>query len=262
MTTRMIKRAVILAGGMGTRLREETEFKPKPMVEIGGMPILWHIMKNLHTQGIEEFIICLGYKGEYIKNFFLNYEAQISDIEINNSKSSPVYLKNNVHENWKIVLSDTGKDTMTGGRINRVRKYLHGEPFLCTYGDGLADIDLAALERFHQNQKTIATLTAVHPTTRFGTLEIDSSDTVREFSEKPPTDDWVNGGFFIFENQIFEYLHDESVLEQEPLKALTAISELSAFKHGSFWRPMDTYRESKELNDLWLTGTAPWVNWQ
>jgi glucose-1-phosphate cytidylyltransferase len=256
-----IRRAVILAGGMGTRIREETEFRPKPMVEIGGMPILWHIMKNLHTQGIEEFVICLGYKGEQIKDFFQNYETRVSDLVVDGAKKTRVYLSHESSETWKVTLADTGLNTMTGGRINRVRKYLNYEPFLCTYGDGLANVDLLKLYKFHESHGKIATLTAVHPATRFGNLAITTEGLVTDFSEKPPSEEWVNGGFFIFNNGIFDYLNDDCVLEQQPLRNLVSDEGLAAFKHEGFWRPMDTYRESKELNDLFETGAAPWVNW-
>jgi len=257
----MIKRAVILAGGMGTRIREESEFRPKPMVEIGGMPILWHIMKNLHVQGIEEFIICLGYKGEQIKDFFLNYESRTSTVELDFTTKTRNFISPSRREAWKVVLVDTGLDTMTGGRIKRVQQFLHGEPFLCTYGDGLADVDLNKLYLLHSEESRLATVTAVHPSTRFGTLEISEKGEVTEFSEKPPTDEWVNGGFFIFEPGVFDYLDHNCVLEQGPLRSLAKNGQLSAYKHEGFWRPMDTYRESKELNELFNHGAGPWVNW-
>ena len=257
-----IERAVILAGVMGTRIREETEFRPKPMVEIGGMPILWHIMKNLHSQGINEFIICLGYKGEQIKNFFINYEARLGDVQIDYGMNTKEIYSEPKNETWKVTLANTGADTMTGGRISRVRKYLSDEPFLCTYGDGLADINLKELSNFHFSNGKTATLTAVHPSTRFGALTISNDGLVKSFAEKPPSDEYVNGGFFIFEKKVFDYLDDDCVLEQQPLRSLSADDQLSAFKHEGFWRPMDTYRESKELNELYESGNAPWVNWK
>ena len=257
-----ITKAVILAGGMGTRLREETEFKPKPMVEIGGLPIIWHIMKNLYSQGVNDFVICLGYKGDQIKSFFENYSTYMSDVVIEGSDGSRSYMASKGRESWKITLADTGIETMTGGRINRVRKYLAEEPFLCTYGDGLADIDVKELVRFHEESGKAATVTAVHPVTRFGNLQIAKNGTVERFAEKPPSDEWVNGGFFIFQNEVFDYLDDEVVLEQAPLANLVAKGELAAYKHTGWWRPMDTYREAKELNELFKTGNAPWVNWQ
>ena len=262
MTERIIyiKKAVILAGGFGTRIRTENETRPKPMIEIGEMPILWHIMKNLHTQGITEFIICLGYKGEQIKNFFETYSSRTGDVVLEGANHSISYL-NSGGEDWRVVLADTGMHTMTGGRISRIRKYIGNEPFLCTYGDGLADINLKELEETHLLCGRIATVTAVHPATRFGNLDIDLKNLVVDFSEKPPSDEWVNGGFFIFEPEIFDYLDDECVLEHEPLRNLVINGELSAYRHEGFWRPMDTYRESKELNEMYLKHEAPWVNW-
>jgi glucose-1-phosphate cytidylyltransferase len=257
-----VTRAVILAGGMGTRIREETEFKPKPMVEIGGMPILWHIMKNLHSQGVREFVICLGYKGDQIKTFFQNYDLKMGDLHIDAENKTVRYLNPSTKENWKVTLVDTGLDTMTGGRLYKVREHLKGEPFLCTYGDGLADINLEKLWEFHRRSNKIATVTAAHPATRFGNLIISKSGVVTEFSEKPPSDEWVNAGFFIFEEAIFKYLDSDCVLEQSPLKNLVSHQELSAYKHDGFWRPMDTYRESKELNELFMLRQAPWVNWR
>lgn len=255
-------KAVILAGGLGTRLREETEFRPKPMVEIGGKPILWHIMKSLNEQGISEFVICLGYKGEQIKEFFLNYEALTNDITIQLGESR---VTNQFHsaaeENWTVTLADTGMHTMTGGRLNKVRQYLGAEAFLCTYGDGLADIDINELVNFHKNHGGLATVTAVQPTNRFGALELSPDDVVTSFEEKPISEKWVNGGFFIFEKEIFEYLDDECVLEREPLEKVAKKGELHAFKHKGFWRPMDTHRETQELNKLWNEGIAPWRNW-
>jgi len=256
-----IKRAVILAGGMGTRIRTENEIRPKPMVLIGEMPILWHIMKNLHSQGIEEFIICLGYKGEQIKDFFESYASRVGDVIVDGKSQTIEYL-NPGQEKWRVVLADTGLETLTGGRINRVKKYLNDSPFLCTYGDGLADIDLQDLFESHLAHKTIATLTAVHPSTRFGNLVIGKTGIVEDFSEKPPSDEWINGGFFIFEQSIFNYLDDHCILEREPLQNLTRDGQLGAYKHFGFWRPMDTYRESKELNELYAAQQAPWVNWQ
>lgn len=256
-----IKKAVILAGGLGTRIREETEFKPKPMVEIGGMPILWHIMKNLHTQGIEEFIICLGYKGFLIKDFFLNYESRVSDVQIDSRGPSVLIHTNNSQERWKVVLADTGEKTMTGGRINRVRKYIKDETFLCTYGDGLANINLSNLYKHHIQAGKTGTVTAVNPATRFGNLEIDKEGTAINFTEKPPSEDWVNGGFFLFEKEIFNYLDDYCILEKEPLNNLVSKKELSVYKHMDFWRPMDTLRESQELNELYENNNAPWLNW-
>lgn len=255
-------KAVILAGGHGTRLREETEYRPKPMVEIGGRPILWHIMKNLSKQDLNEFIICLGYKGDYIKDFFLNYESRVNDITVTLGKDgASVQHSNSAEEDWRVTLANTGLTTMTGGRIFRVRDYLGSERFLCTYGDGLADINLKELLDFHISHKKIATVTSVRPTSRFGAIEINQSNQVRRFTEKPKAEQWINGGFFIFEREIFDYLDADCILEKEPLENLAKDNQLMAYRHRGFWQPMDTYRESQELNELWSTGKAPWRNW-
>jgi len=255
-------KAVILAGGLGTRIREETEFRPKPMVEIGGKPIIWHIMKNLSVQGINDFVICLGYKGEVIKDFFLNYHARTNDVNVNTSQPNQFQSHSStLGDNWNITLADTGLNTQTGGRIKRVSKYLGEEPFLCTYGDGVADINLKELKDFHFSHGKIATVTSVNPPSRFGALTISDVGEVLEFVEKPGDTHWINGGFFIFNPLIFKYLSDDSILEQEPLRSLVSDSELRAYKHRGFWRPMDTYRESKELNELYEGNKAPWRNW-
>lgn len=255
-------KAVILAGGLGTRIREETEFRPKPMVEIGGKPILWHIMKNLSVQGINDFVICLGYKGEIIKDFFLNYYSRTNDIVIRTSSTQfPHSTISNSNEDWEVTLVDTGLSTQTGGRIKRVEKYLEGKTFLCTYGDGVANIDLLKLKSLHQSHNKIGTITSVNPPSRFGALEISKTGLVTEFVEKPGESHWINGGFFIFNEGIFKYLDEECVLEQEPLRNLAKDGELIAYKHHGFWRPMDTLRESKELNELYESNRAPWRNW-
>lgn len=259
---RVLVKAVILAGGLGTRLREETEFRPKPMVEIGGRPVLWHIMKILSTQGINEFVICLGYKGDQIKDFFLNYEARTNDItvKIGAGKSTVQHSSNN-SENWSVTLVDTGVSTLTGARLYQTSKYIGADRFLCTYGDGLADLRVSELLNFHQNHGKIATVTGVRPVSRFGSMQIDNKGTVTEFVEKPLVEKWINGGFFIFEPEIFDYLDPSSSLEKEPLEKLVAKGELKTFKHEGFWQPMDTYRESKELNELWDSNQAPWKIW-
>jgi glucose-1-phosphate cytidylyltransferase len=255
-------KAVILAGGLGTRLREETEFRPKPMVEIGGKPIIWHIMKSLSVQGINDFIICLGYKGDTIKDFFINYEARSNDITVKLGKNkSLIQHSDSSPENWTVTLANTGASTMTGGRLNRVKKFVEGETFLCTYGDGVADVNLSTLVSFHQKHGKTATVTSVRPTNRFGALQIDNDNFVREFSEKPVSEKRVNGGFFIFEANIFDFLNDESVLEGEPLEKLSRSGELKAYKHDGYWQPMDTYREVIELNNLWDADKAPWKIW-
>jgi glucose-1-phosphate cytidylyltransferase len=255
-------KAVILAGGMGTRLREETEFRPKPMVEIGGRPILWHIMKMLSTQGINDFVICLGYKGDYIKDFFINYEARTHDITVKLGKSeSLIRHSESPAENWTVTLANTGATTMTGGRINKIKQYVDSERFLCTYGDGVADINLSALTKFHTEHGKIATVTSVRPTNRFGAMRVDENNLVTEFVEKPIAEKRVNGGFFVFEPEIFDYLTDECILEKEPLERLSISGELVAYAHVGYWQPMDTYREMIELNELWDANQAPWKIW-
>ena len=255
-------KAVILAGGLGTRLREETEYRPKPMVEIGGRPILWHIMKTLSTQGINDFVICLGYKGDYIKDFFMNYEARTHDITVKLGENEGIvqHAKSSA-ENWTVTLANTGLTTMTGGRIHNIKKYVQDGRFLCTYGDGVADIDLKALTAFHASHGKTATVTAVRPTNRFGAMQIDENETVTEFAEKPRAEKWVNGGYFIFEPGIFDYLDAECVLEKAPLENLSKKGELKSYKHEGFWQPMDTFRETQDLNELWNNNEAPWKIW-
>jgi glucose-1-phosphate cytidylyltransferase len=254
--------ALILAGGLGTRLREETEYRPKPMVEVGSKPILWHIMKNLSEQGVSNFCIATGYKGESIKDYFLNYHSRNNDVTIDLGKNSAV-AHHGLHDesNWKVTVADTGSLTMTGGRVKRASKYLQGERFLCTYGDGLADIDLKQLLDFHISHGKKATVTTVNPLSRFGLMEVDDEGIVTQFKEKPLMDGWVNAGFFIFEREVLEYLSDDCILEQEPLNQLASESELAAYRHHGFWQPMDTLRESISLNELWNNNQAPWKNW-
>lgn len=256
-------KAVLLAGGLGTRMREETEFRPKPMVEIGGRPVLWHIMKILSQQGINDFVICAGYKSEYIKNYFYNYGASNLDFSVTlGDRSSIVYHGSHDEFEWNVTVADTGGETMTGGRIARVKDYVGDEPFLCTYGDGIANVDIAGLVELHNNSGKIATMTTTQPTSRFGVVDIAEDNSVVKFREKPKVEDWINIGYFIFNNQIFNYLNGDScVLEQEPLHRLADEGQISAFKHSGFWEPMDTYRESVMLNELWATGKAPWKTW-
>jgi glucose-1-phosphate cytidylyltransferase len=254
--------AVILAGGLGTRLREETEYKPKPMVEIGGRPILWHLMKNLASHQIYDFIICLGYKGDLIKDYFLNYESRTNDITISlQNQGVQISHENSHNEPWNVTLANTGQSTMTGGRIFKIRDYIKGSHFLCTYGDGLANVDIPKLIDFHHHHGKIATVTAVKPPSRFGALAIDENSKVTSFTEKPISRDSINGGFFIFSRKIFDYLDDGCTLEAEPLEKLASEGNLMAFNHDGYWQPMDTYRESQELNSLWNNGRAPWKNW-
>ena len=253
-------KAVILAGGLGTRMREETEYKPKPMVEIGGKPVLWHIMKNFAFYGITEFVICLGYKGEIIKDYFINYATRNSNFEIDLLASSATPLDPKL-PNWKVSLVDTGAETTTAGRIILVKDLLEGSNFLCTYGDGLADVNVSNLIRFHESHGKVATVTAVQPSSRFGLLELDDDDSVNGFSEKPILKDWINGGYFCFSNSVFDYLDFNSPLEVGPLSRISENGQLKAFKHEGFWQPMDTYREYVELNKMWNDGEAKWKTW-
>jgi len=255
--------AVLLAGGLGTRLREETEFRPKPMVEIGGKPILWHIMKNLSMHEFSKFIVCLGYKGDYIKDYFLNYRVRNNDFTISLRNQNISRFEKLAHlEDWDVTLADTGYATQTGGRLFKIRDYIQDEIFLCTYGDGLANIDIRELISFHLSHNRIATVTAVRPASRFGALAISKDLNVLEFSEKPKTEQWINGGFFIFNKKIFDYLSDDCTLEKEPLENLARQNQLMAYQHNGFWQPMDTYRETQELNSMWAQENAPWKNWE
>lgn len=251
--------AVILAGGLGTRIREESEFKPKPMVEIGGRPVIWHIMKHLSFYGVDRFVICAGYKGDVIRDYFLNYRARNNDFTITlGHNDTLVYHSDHQESEWSITVAETGAETNTGGRISLIERYVKGENFICTYGDGLSDIDITKLREFQEESNTIATVTAVKPLSRFGVMDVSSAGSVLEFSEKPQTDGWVNGGYFIFKPEIFNYLNPNVVLEKEPLQKLAKLGELSAFRHEGFWQPMDTYRESKMLNEMWSKGEVPW----
>lgn len=243
-------------------MREETEFRPKPMVEIGGRPVLWHIMKLLGQQSVRDFVICTGYKSEQIKNYFLNYRAMNLDFTVRlGGGQPPEYHGGHDEDDWMVTVADTGALTMTGGRIKRVQRYVGDETFLCTYGDGIADVDLEALLAFHRSHGKLATVTSVHPTSRFGILEIDENGLVRRFKEKPQVEGWINIGYFVFEPGVFDYLSEDSVLEEEPLRRLADDGELAAYRHTGFWQPMDTYRETQLLNELWDTGSAPWRNW-
>jgi glucose-1-phosphate cytidylyltransferase len=255
-------KAVLLAGGLGTRMREETEFRPKPMVEVGGRPVLWHIMKILGTQGITDFVICAGYKSEFIKNYFYNYGASNLDFTVKlGDQSSTVFHGSHDEFEWTVTVADTGENTNTGARIKRVQKYLDGEPFIATYGDGIADIDLGALLSFHATSGKLATMTTTQALSRFGVVDIDESGLVKRFREKPRVNDWINIGYFVFENKVFEYLDDESVLEEEPLRKLAEENQLASYQHQGFWQPMDTQREAWLLNGLWASNSAPWKIW-
>ena len=255
-------KAVLLAGGLGTRLREETEFKPKPMVEIGGKPVVWHIMKNLAESNIRDFVIATGYKSDVIKEYFLNYEARNNDFTITLGSSSAIeFHEEHDESNWNVTVAFTGESTMTGGRVKRVQKYLGDERFMCTYGDGLSDVNMERVLEFHKAHGKIATVTTVQPLSRFGVMDVEADGTVTSFKEKPKVEGWINVGFFIFEPRIFDYLDENCVLEEAPLARLAADGQLAAFRHDGFWQPMDTYRESTMLNELWDKGNAPWKTW-
>ena len=252
---------VILCGGKGTRLREETEYKPKPMVEVGGRPMLWHVMRNFAIHGFRDFVICLGYRGELIREYLLHYRAMTNDVTILLDEESSTLHDAGADElsGCRVTLVDTGQETATGGRIARVRRYLPGERFIVSYGDGVSDLDATALLEFHRSHPALATVTAVRAVSRFGVLELDG-DTVGSFSEKPRLDDWISAGYFVFEREVLERLSgDDCVLELEPLRSLAREGELRAFRHQGFWQPMDTYREYELLNEIWQRGDAPWL---
>jgi len=255
-------KAVIFAGGLGTRISEETDVKPKPMVEIGGKPLLWHIMKIYAHHGINDFVVCLGYKGYMIKEFFFNYHRHMSDMTID-LKTGEHRILNSESEDWRITLVDTGADTMTGGRLKRVRSYLDDETFCLTYGDGLADIDIAEEIRFHREHGRLATVAAVQPPGRFGILKIDESKMVSRFEEKPnDRAGWINGGFFVLEPAAIDYVEgDDTPWEREPLVRLAQDGQLAAYNHEEFWRPCDTLRDKRELESLWNNGKAAWKVW-
>jgi len=256
-------KVVILAGGLGTRLSEETDLKPKPMVEIGGKPIIWHIMKIYSHHGFNDFIVCLGYKGYVIKEYFTNYFLHQSDVSID-LKENKIEFYDSRAEQWKITLIDTGLHTMTGGRIKRVQRYIGNETFMLTYGDGVANIDIRELVGFHKKHGKYATITSVQPAGRFGALNLDNFDTVLAFLEKPKGDNaWVNGGFFILEPEIFDYIQgDDTLWEREPLAQLAQNGQLVAYKHYDFWKCMDTLRDKYELEEMWKADTAKWKIWQ
>lgn len=257
-------KVVILCGGLGTRLREETEYRPKPMAEVGGRPLLWHIMKMYAHFGFRDFVLCLGYRGNLIKEYFLNYEAMSSDFTISLGRQHSIaYHDDHEEQNFRVTLADTGQETMTGGRVRRIERYIEGDCFMVTYGDGLADIDLRALVAFHKSHGRMATLTTVRPISRYGVLRLDDDARVTEFEEKPRLDGWASAGFFVFDKRIFGYLEggDGCVLEKEPLERLAAEGQLMAYRHEGFFYAMDTYREYLALNEMWLSGAAPWRVW-
>ena len=256
-------KAVILAGGLGTRLSEETMLKPKPMVEIGGRPILWHIMKLYSHHGVNDFIICCGYKGYLIKEYFANYFLHQSDVTIDMSNGKMEVL-NNSSEPWKVTLLDTGVDSMTGGRIKRAQHFLGDEPFMLTYGDGVADIKIDELVKFHKSHGKAMTMTSAQPDGRFGALDIDENNKVNEFKEKPKGDgSWINAGYFVCEPKVFDYIceGDSTVFEQAPLMNLAKDGEIYTYKHDGFWMPMDTLRDKMKLNEMWESKNAPWKVW-
>jgi len=259
--------AVILCGGLGTRMREETEYRPKPMVEIGGRPILWHIMKIYSHHGVDDFILCLGYKGMVIKEYFLNYHAMRSDFTIKLGTNPKVEFAKDKGglEDWSIMLADTGLDAMTGARVKRIERYVDTQTFMLTYGDGVADIDIGELLKFHRSHGKLCTVTAARPPSRFGELKVEKDNLVSSFSEKPQVSEgMINGGFFVCERGFFKYLSaaDNCVLEQEPLRHCAADGQLVAYEHKGFWQPMDTFREFQMLNSLWDSGRAPWKIWK
>ena len=257
-------KVVILAGGLGTRISEESHLKPKPMIEIGEYPIIWHIMKIFSAYGFNEFIICLGYKGYKIKDYFFNYFLYMSDVIVDFNDNNKQIIHNHGAEPWKITLAETGLNTMTGGRVKKIQKFIGNEPFMLTYGDGLADVNIHKLIEFHKGHGKFATLTATQPKGRFGAIKITENQRVDRFQEKVKGDGgWINGGFFVFQPEIFDYLSDDNtILENEPLENLSKSGELMAYKHDSFWQPMDTLRDKNYLEELWKSKKAPWKIWE
>ncbi|MCB9262683.1 MAG: glucose-1-phosphate cytidylyltransferase [Flavobacteriales bacterium] len=255
-------KVLILAGGFGTRISEETALKPKPMVEIGGKPILWHIMKIYSHYGFNEFVILLGYKGYYIKEYFSNYFLHQSDVTIDLANNK-LEILNNASEPWKVTLLDTGENTMTGGRIKRAERFIDNQPFLVTYGDGVADIDIAKSVEFHKNHGKALTMTSVQPAGRFGALSIGDGNQVSSFIEKPHGDgNWINGGFFVCQPEVMNFINgDHTIFEREPLENLAKEGELYAYKHQGFWQCMDTLRDKTYLNEMWESGKAQWKKW-
>lgn len=255
-------KAVLLAGGLGTRISEETYLKPKPMIEIGGRPILWHIMKMYSAHGVNDFVVCCGYKGYIIKEYFANYFLHMSDVTFDMRNNKMEVHQNNA-ESWRVTLVDTGEQTMTGGRLKRVKDYLGDDDFCFTYGDGVSNIDIAKLIEFHRSSDKLATITASQPPGRFGALGLDGN-LVRSFQEKPHGDNaWINGGFFVLSPKVIDYIEgDQTTWEREPMERLAREGQLQAWFHSGFWQPMDTLRDKTQLEDLWSAGTAPWKVWK
>jgi glucose-1-phosphate cytidylyltransferase len=255
-------KVVLLAGGLGTRLSEETVLKPKPMVEIGGMPILWHIMKIYAAHGFNDFVVCLGYKGYVVKEYFANYFLHKSDVTIDMSNNS-IKVHDSQAEPWKITLVDTGNESMTGGRIKRVQSHVGNEPFMLTYGDGVSDVNITELLKFHKLHGKLCTVTAVQPSGRFGALNLSKDNSVDSFMEKPKGDGaWINGGFFVCQPEVFNYIDgDATVFEKQPMERIAAEGEMKAFNHAGFWKPMDTLRDKHELEEDWANQKAKWKIW-
>lgn len=257
-------KVVILAGGFGTRISEESHLKPKPMIEIGERPILWHIMKIYSYYGFNDFIICLGYKGYCIKEYFAHYFLHESDVTFDFTNNNQRKIHNHTAEPWRVTLVNTGIETMTGGRVKRIKPYVGNEPFMLTYGDGVSDVNIQELLNYHKSHGKLATVTSVQPTGRFGALELSENNRVLGFREKPKGDGhWINAGFFVLQPEVFDYIKDDStILEREPLENLAKDGELVAHKHHGFWQPMDTIRDKKYLEELWQSNNAPWKSWE
>jgi glucose-1-phosphate cytidylyltransferase len=256
-------KVVILAGGYGTRISEESHLRPKPMIEIGGRPILWHIMKLYSSFGFNDFVICLGYKGFFIKEYFAHYFLHESDVTFDFRSDSQLITHQHSAEPWKVTLVNTGVDTMTGGRVKRIQPYINNETFMLTYGDGVSNVKINELLQFHKLHGRLSTVTSVQPSGRFGALELDGNNEVKGFQEKPKGDgSWINAGFFVLEPEVFNFIEsDATILEKEPLEQLARQGELMSYKHQGFWQPMDTLRDKNFLEDLWKSGKAPWNVW-
>lgn len=256
-------KVVILCGEQGLRLREETEYKPKPMIEIGGKPILWHIMKMYAHYGFKEFILCLGYKGDIIRQYFLNYESSHNDFTIYlGSRRRIVHHHRHDEEDWRVTLVDTGQDTPKGGRVKQIKPHIQGTQFMLTYGDGVANVDIQKLVDFHKHSQRIGTFTGVRPRSRFATVDLDQHGKIKGWKEKRRLENFINGGFFVFDRKIFDYLTYDCELEEEPMERLAAEGQLDMYQHTGYWECMDTYRDFVHLNEIWQTGKAPWAVWK